>query len=213
MDGRTDGDNSKEIMDIEMYSNKHIDVTKQINNRMNYERKLAKAKGETATHVHFVGDSINLKEKYTSKLPSTVPFTCTNESNLQTLGEFLFDPGLLKLLPTKGVTEIKRNAFRLMTIFNPKEDVLDSNVLESENSFYKFIEKCRDKCPVLEETEGNPYDTTTVFSSLGLLWNIKQYEINQFDVPISADGTDHTMSNNYQLLHFGIFNRNKCFFG
>ena len=166
VDGHTDGDNSEQIKDIELNSNKRIDVTKQIKNRVNYERKLAREKGETATHVHYVGDLIDLKEKYTFKLPFTVPFPCMNESSLQRLGGYLFDFGQLKLLPTKNVTEIKRNAFRLMTILNPKVDVSDSNTSEPEKKLYTFIEKCRVKCPALEEREGNPYDTTTVFSSL-----------------------------------------------
>ena len=82
VDGHTDGGNSEEIKDIKMNSNKRIDVTKQIKNRVNYERKLAKANGETASYVYFVGDLINLKEKYTFKPPLTVPFTCTNELQL-----------------------------------------------------------------------------------------------------------------------------------
>ena len=156
-----------------------------------------------------MGDLVNLKEKYTFKLPSTVPLACEDESEIQTLGESLFKLGLLKLLPTEGVKEIKRNAFRLMTILNPKKEVSDEYISKPEINLYEYIEKCRNESPALEETEGNPYDTTTVFSSLGLLWNIKQCQMNQFEVPVSADGTDHTTSNNYQLLHFGTFSRNE----
>ena len=89
-------------MDIKTNSNKHIGITKQIKNRVNYEKKIAKAKGETVTHVYFVGDLVNSK-KYNFKLLSMVPLTCNNELELQILGGFIFDLGQLELLPTKGV--------------------------------------------------------------------------------------------------------------
>ena len=54
----------------------------------------------------------------------------------------------------------------------------------------------------VEKEEGDYYDTTTVFTSLALLWNMKQCHDLDFKVTASADGTDKVTSNNYQTMMF-----------
>jgi hypothetical protein len=65
-------------------------------------------------------------------------------------------------------------AYRLMTVLDPKQDMNDLETSATELALYKRIDEIVTRKDVVYNREGDIYDTTTVFTSLALLWNIKQ---------------------------------------
>ena len=53
------------------------------------------------------------------------------------------------------------------------------------------------------------WEKTTCFSSLSLLWDLKQCEALDFEVTGSADGAANTVANDFKILNFGCFSINK----
>ena len=59
------------------------------------------------------------------------------------------------------------------------------------------------------DTVPDPWDSTLVFSSLALLWNITFCHTLDYNVTASSDGTDHILCNNHILLNFGVHSINE----
>ena len=83
-----------------------------------------------------------------------------------------------------------------MTILNPLPESDDINISHKEIELLKYIRYCIRAKGDQEEVEGSTFDTTIVFSSLGLLWNAYQCEKLEWRVMCSSDGTDSVASNN-----------------
>ena len=115
----------------------------------------------------------------------------------------------MNVFPTNEVDLIPENAYRMMTILNPLPESDDINVSQKEIELLKYIRVCIRAKGDQEEVEGSTFDTTIVFSSLGLLWNAYQCEKLEWRVMCSSDGTDSVAANNWQLLTMGAFNISK----
>jgi hypothetical protein len=97
-----------------------------------------------------------------------------------------------------------------MTVLDPLPLEDDKGRTLIEDQLYERINSIRSTKKDVEKTEGNLFDNTTVFSSLALLWNIKQAKDLDFVVTAAADGTDKMVCNNFQTLIFGVININKA---
>jgi hypothetical protein len=89
----------------------------------------------------------------------------------------------------------------------PLED--DNGRTLIEDQLYERINSIRNAKRDVEKTE-DFFDTTTIFSSLALLWNIKQAQDLDFVITAAADGTDKIVGNNFQTLIFGVININRA---
>ena len=210
VDGGLDVHKSKEIGHIETNHVERKRMVKQITNMSANEKRKRKKNGTLPQYVHYVQDLINIREGNTFLPPTTLPpVEYTTEKQLQRLGLLLYRLRSLNIVKTDGINDKQRNAFRLMTFLDPTQNMNDQNISDPEINLYRSINKWRSKTKATEDTEGNPYDTTSCFSSLSLLWNIKECQGLDFNVCCSADGTDKTTSTNYQLLSFGTYNRDR----
>jgi hypothetical protein len=77
-----------------------------------------------------------------------------------------------------------------MTVLDPLPLEDDKGRTLIEDQLYERINSIRITKKDVEKTKGNLFYTTTVFSSLALLWNIKQAKDLDFVVTAAADGTD-----------------------
>ena len=185
-------------------------IKQQIANRIDYHKKIFQQIGSTTGNVTVVADLIAINEDYQFHPPPTPRKGLKTEVMVQEYGKELFDENLLQVIqPTDG-TSPRENAFRFMTILKPY-DALDKKISTEETNLKCRIDFLTTKGPKKQqyEKEGNVFHTTTVFSSLVLLWNIVQCEDLEWKVAGAADGTDGMTCNNYQLLSFGAIHVNK----
>ena len=131
------------------------------------------------------------------------------ESDTQQLGRDLMDKNLLKVFPTSLVTYKRENAYRMMTILDPLPDDDDMGITSRETNLFRYIQSCIAKKEEQLKVEGSTYHTTTVFTSLGLLYNVCMCKTLEWKVMVTSDGTDHTTNNNWQLLTMGCFSINE----
>ena len=144
-----------------------------------------------------------MKQAYTFKLPKLPKCTLEKEADVKNFGQYLFDENLLSTTGADGFNgNMRENAFRFMTILDGRKDPSDLNCSTSELRVYKRIEELQKK-KKLDDTE--VWGKTVVFSSLALLWNIKQCADLLFEVSVSCDGTSQIFANDYHLMNFGCF--------
>ena len=154
--------------------------------------------------VKYVADLVAIREHYTFGTPEKCNKNLSSESQVQQYGCDLHDKTLLKVIPTEDTPHPRREAYRLMTILSPEIDASDDGVSEPEKNLLKRINYLREKKKKQYKEEGDVLHTTTVFSSLALLWNIVCCRDLEWRVTGTADGTDAMVCNNYQLLVFGV---------
>ena len=96
----------------------------------------------------------------------------------------------------------------MMTILDPLPDVGDSGITQREKRLLHYIQTCISGKQTQYQVEGDTLHTTTVFTSLGLLYNLCMCKQLKWKVMASSDGTDNTTNNNWQLLTMGCFSIN-----
>jgi hypothetical protein len=131
------------------------------------------------------------------------------ELDVKNYGTYLHDNELLNVVYTEETSHPRMEAYRLMTVLDPKYDINDLETSATELALYKRIDEIVSKKEDVYLREGDLYDTTTVFTSLALLWNIKQCSDLGWKVMSSCDGTDGVMCNNNQTILFGCMNINR----
>ena len=82
------------------------------------------------------------------------------------------DKNLLKIIPTTKVTRHQDNAYQMMTILDPLPHVGDSGITQREIRLFTDFESCFSGKKNQYQVEGDTFHTTTVFTSLGLLYNL-----------------------------------------
>lgn len=151
-----------------------------------------------------MADLVALKKQYMFDAPTAISETCTTESCVINLSNEMYRSSHLKVFATRGVTNIENNVHRMMTCLDPTQDPNDEGTSNEEKTkLYSEIDKWRKESEAVKIMEGDPFALTTVFSSIGLLWNAKQCDMLEWKIPCSADATDQTLSNNYLLCAFG----------
>tara|TARA_B110001450_G_C17666146_1_gene499611 strand:+ start:1239 stop:4214 length:2976 start_codon:yes stop_codon:yes gene_type:complete len=181
--------------------------TTQVKSLIKNERSKQKRKSGVTKNVVYVADLVALKKQYMFDAPTAISETCTTESCVINLSNEMYRSSHLKVFATRGVTNIENNVHRMMTCLDPTQDPNDEGTSNEEIKLYSEIDKWRKESEAVEIMEGDPFALTTVFSSIGLLWNAKQCDMLEWKISCSADATDQTLSNNYVLCAFGCHSR------
>ena len=189
-------------------------LKEQLQRRVQYKKELDRNKkmedGGTGSNrqIKCVFDLMELKEKCTFSLPKARPDD--NSSNLSTevevkeFGSKLYDSEHLKTFAIEKIKDKRSQCHRFFTVLDGSIDPTENDELRSpaEKKIYQRI-------AFLQKKHKGKYtaawEQTTVFSSLVLLWNLKQCADLDFCVTASADGTAKTHANDYKLLSFGCF--------
>ena len=134
-----------------------------------YTRDKARMDGILPPQVKTVGDIVTIKQNHTFLPPKRFSRHIRSEQELRNYGKNLYDTKELNVFPTNEVDLILKNAYRMMTILNPLPESDDINISQKEVELLKYIRVCIRAKGDQEEVEGSTFDTTIVFSSLGLL--------------------------------------------
>lgn len=163
---------------------------KQITNRVKFIRKKARKDQSLPHNCITVGGLSVVKESYKFTPPVTPLGDVKTENEIQRHGVTLFRNGNLKVFDTNDVTNKEKNAYRMMTVLDPTVNVNDTFCPDNEVNLLNYIEEKIQKKKYVESYEGSTMKSTTVFSSLALLWNLCQCHSLEWKVMASADGTD-----------------------
>ena len=163
---------------------------KQITNHVKFIRKKARKDQSLPHNCITVGGLSVVKECYKFKPPVTPLGHVQTEKEIQQHGLTLYRDGNLKVFDTNDVTNKEKNAYRMMTVLDPTVDVDDTFCTDSEVNLWNYIKEKIQKKINVESYEGSTLKSTTVFTSLALLWNLCQCHSLQWKVMASADGTD-----------------------
>jgi hypothetical protein len=176
--------------------------------RIAHRKDKNKNNGMHHRNIHFVAHLLSIKSTYTFTPPETCNTELHTEIDLQQFGSIMHDRNQLKVISPPETSHPRAEAYRSMTILDPMPLEDDDGRTLVEDQLYERINTIRSTKKDVEKTEGNFFDTATVFSSLALLWNIKQAQDLDFVVTAAADGTDKMVCNNFQTLIFGVININ-----
>jgi len=179
-----------------------------VGRRIKHERNIRRNEGNRPRHVEYVANLVGLKKRYHFEPPSQPNTNLLTEQQLKEYGQQLHDEKKLRVAQTVGVEFPRQEAYRLFTILDPSR-IPGCAISPAEERLYLRLSVLRKKKDKVEREEGNYFDTTTVFTSLGLLWNMQQCKDLEFKVTASADGTDKVTSNNYQTMMFGVHSINE----
>jgi hypothetical protein len=182
---------------------------KQVIRAFGHLKKKAKKDGTIANNITHVYHLVGIKEKHTFELPDDTSKHIKTEEEVQRMATRLYDEGKLKVFATEGIDSVRTNVYRMMTVLDPTLDDTDTGTTDREKNLSHYINECIMKKVQQEKIEGSTYDTTTVISSVALLFNICMCEQLEWKLMASSDGTDNITSNNWQLLTFGVFNLNE----
>ena len=177
----------------------------QIMNQVKYRKKILK-KDPLHRTIQNNGDLTYIKQHYMFNLPppgSPVHGNFPTEESVQKLGEELYRQDHLKpAQPDDLVGDVGKQAYRLQTILDGRQDEPESNLSAPEIRLYRRIKELmtNKKDPIPDA-----WEKMAVCTSLALLWNMKQVHDLDDDCTLSADGTDNMAKNNYRLLNWGCF--------
>jgi hypothetical protein len=87
------------------------------------------------------------------------------ELDVKNYGTYLHDNELLNVVYTEETSHPRMEAYRLMTVLDPKYDINDLETSATELALYKRIDEIVSKKEDVYLREGDLYDTTTVFTS------------------------------------------------
>ena len=85
----------------------------------------------------------------------------------------------------------------MMTILDPLPDVGDSGITQREKRLLHYIQTCISGKQTQYQVEGDTLHTTTVFTSLGLLYNLCMCKQLKLKVMAASNGTDKPTNNNW----------------
>ena len=169
---------------------------KQITNRVKFIRKKARKDQSLPHNCITVGGLSVVKECYKFTPPVSPLGDVKTEDEIQQHGLTLYRDGNLKVFDTNDVTNKEKNAYRMMTVLDPTVDVDDTFCTDNEVNLWNYIQEKIHKKKNVESYEGSTMKSTTVFTSLALLWNLCQCHSLQWKVMASADGTDRKLIGN-----------------
>ena len=177
----------------------HASLKKQVKNRIDKLGKESRNDCENfpQTKVNSTGDLQRIRDSFLFKLPNK---SVKIPDKLEDASKLLWEKGYLKV-NTETMTDNHdplQTAQKLFTVLDGTPDESESDqISEAERRLYKRID-------FLAKGK-NPWVFVVCFSSLALLWNLKQCESLGFKVTAAADGTHGTTSNGEILLTFGCF--------
>jgi len=183
-------------------------LKQQILGKIKREKKKQKQRGLNKS-IHFVAHLVHFKEKHTFIPPNEPNTNLHDEAKVKEFGTQLYDQNKLRVAYTEDTTYPRFEAYRCFTVLDPKQIQSDKNTSATENQLYKRIDDLVAKNRRKYINEGNIYDTTTVITSLALLWNVCEMKRHSFKIMASCDGTDALLPNNDQTLMFGCFSINR----
>ena len=165
-------------------------LAKQINNRVKFIRKKARRDRSLPHNCITVGGLNVVKDCYKFTPPGS-PLGCVKtENEIQKHGRTWYREGNLKVFDTNDVTNKEINAYRMMTVLDPTIDIDDTVCSENEINLWNYIQQKIQRRKNVESYEGSTMKSTTVFTSVALLWNLCQCHSLKWEVMASADGTD-----------------------
>eukprot|EP00536_Pseudo-nitzschia_multiseries_P016215 jgi/Psemu1/45351/gm1.45351_g len=150
----------------------------------------------------------NLKYLFETKqvmgltLPQHPNPSIQSEDNSKQWGSSLFDKGYLRVAPCDGISNIRSQAYNLMTILHSTNSMPPNNASNSEKNLYAHLQKLQGQS---KKSDDQVWDKIVCFSSLSLLYNVVRCRILSYQVTASADGFHGTCSNNWHVLTFGVF--------
>jgi len=173
--------------------------------RLKHEKSKTDTNSPDYVKVFQVGDLATCRQQWGFNLPDNLlanKIICQPNDRIKVASD-LYNSGHLRV-NMMGVTknsDASQDVHSLFTILNGEKDIND-NISVCETSLYKFINAAIEKDPL--KLRGI-WEKTVCVSSVSLLTNILFCKELNWDVTVSADGTDNILGNSYQVLHFGVF--------
>ena len=158
--------------------------------------------------IEKLGSLIAFKQKHTFHVPTDVPSDLNTEDNVKLYGKSLYRDEKLQPVFSKLVTPLNQesDAYRSMIVLDGSPEKLDNSCSLAEVRLYHRIAELQQKCV---SPNVPAFTKTTVFSSLALLWNVKECEKLGFHVTGSADGAANMVANDLKFLNFGCYSVSK----
>ena len=166
----------------------HVARTALKNQIKNHRKYCKKVERETSLmQIPILGNLLDFKQQHTFHVPKDVPTDLSEERHLELYGTTMYREEKLPVIFSEEVDPLDREkeAYRSMILLDGAPDPEDTDRSDAENRLYKRIEELQ------QQKTNSPhipaYAETTVFSSLALLWNLKECEELDFEVTGSAD--------------------------
>eukprot|EP00536_Pseudo-nitzschia_multiseries_P011865 jgi/Psemu1/30333/gm1.30333_g len=135
--------------------------------------------GTRSSNVTNLKDLFETKQMMGLTLPQHPNPSIKSEDNLKQWGSSLFDKGYLRVAPCDGISNIRSQAYNLMTILHSTNSMPPNNASNSEKNLYAHLQKLQGQS---KKSDDQVWDKIVCFSSLSLFnsicrwisWNLLQ---------------------------------------
>eukprot|EP00536_Pseudo-nitzschia_multiseries_P008427 jgi/Psemu1/20403/gm1.20403_g len=177
-------------------------LANKLKNKIKHQFIRERMLGTRSSNVTNLKDLFETKQMMGLTLPRHPNPSIQLEDNLKQWGSSLFDKGYLRVAPCDGISNIRSQAYNLMTILHSTNSMPPNNASNSEKNLYAHLQKLQGQS---KKRDDQVWDKIVCFSSLSLLYNVVRCRILSYQVTASADGFHGTCSNDWHVLTFGVF--------